>query len=153
MTIPIKPRRARPRYHSEINVVPYIDVMLVLVIILMITAPLLTQGVHVQLPQASAKALPQQSKPIVVTVDAEGHFYLNTSPTPTTAITPQDLMSDVSSQLTSAQADHKTQDVYVKGDQAANYGEVIQAMVLLQKAGATDVGLITKNPPPKIAQG
>ena len=149
MAIPIKPRRPRRQYHSEINVVPYIDVMLVLVIILMITAPLLTQGVHVNLPQASAKALPEKNKPIVVTVDSQGHFYLNTSPTPTTAVSPQDLMSDVSTQLTNAQAQHKTQDVYVKGDRDANYGEVMQAMVLLQKAGASDVGLITKNPPAK----
>ena len=152
MKIDIKYKKVRRRPLAEINVVPYIDVMLVLVVILMITAPLLTQGVHVDLPQASAKALPQKNKPIVVSVDAEGKFYLNTSSTPSQPVTPQDLMSDVSSQLTTASAAHQAQDVYVKGDRAANYGEVMQAMVLLQKAGATDVGLITKNPPPKVAQ-
>lgn len=140
-------KRERRKPITEINLVPYIDVMLVLLVIFMITAPLLTQGVHVNLPQASTKALPpQKDKPIVVSIDAQGQFYLNTSPTPTQPITPQDLMSDVSSQIQTAQVQHKDQEVYVKGDQAANYGQVMQAMVLLQKAGAGDVGLITKSP-------
>jgi biopolymer transport protein TolR len=149
MKIDIKGKKIRRRPLSEINVVPYIDVMLVLVVILMITAPLLTQGVHVNLPQASAKALPQKDKPIVVSVDQQGNFYLNTSPTPAEIITPQNLMSDVSAQLQTAQAQNKKRDIYVKGDRNVNYGAVMQAMVLLQKAGASDVGLITKNPLPK----
>lgn len=151
MKIEMRAKKVRRRPLAEINVVPYIDVMLVLVVILMITAPLLTQGVHVQLPTASAKALPQKSAPIIVSVDQQGNMYLNTAPTPTQPVTPQNLMSDVSSQLTTAQAKHETQDVYVKGDRNANYGEIMNAMVLLQKAGAADVGLITKSPPPKQA--
>jgi biopolymer transport protein TolR len=142
-------RKYRPKRQpiTEINLVPYIDVMLVLLIIFMITAPLLTQGVHVQLPSASAKALPpKKSMPIIVTVNQQGALFLNTSPTPDQPITPQNLMSDVSTQLTNAQTQHKQQDVYVKGDRDANYGEVMKAMVLLQKAGASDVGLITKSP-------
>lgn len=142
-----KKKRERRKPITEINLVPYIDVMLVLLVIFMITAPLLTQGVHVNLPQASTKALPpQKDKPIIVSIDAQGQFYLNTAPTPTQPITPQNLMSNVSSQMQTAQAQHKEQEVYVKGDQAANYGQVMQAMVLLQKAGAGDVGLITKSP-------
>jgi len=147
MQIQINSRRKRSRPMSEMNLVPYIDVMLVLVVILMITAPLLTQGVHVQLPSASAKALPEKSAPIVVSVDQQGNMYLNTSPTPAQMITPQNLMSDVSSQLQAAQTEHQTKEVYVKGDRNANYGEIMSAMVLLQKAGASDVGLITKSPP------
>jgi biopolymer transport protein TolR len=131
------------------NLVPYIDVMLVLVVILMITAPLLSQGVHVQLPQASAKALPQKESPIIVSVDQQGNLYLNTSSTPAQTITPQNLMSDISSQLQTAQTQNKKRDIYVKGDANANYGDIMNAMVLLQKAGADDVGLITKSPPPK----
>lgn len=132
---------------SEINLVPYIDVMLVLLLIFMMTAPLLTQGVHVQLPSASAKVMPPaKAPPIIVSVNNHGVLFLSTSITPTQPISPQDLMSQVSSQLTNAQTAHKQLDVYVKGDRNASYGEVMKAMVLLQKAGASDVGLITKNP-------
>lgn len=147
MNLTTSSRKSRRRPLSEINVVPYIDVMLVLVIILMITAPLLTQGVQVNLPQASAKALPpQKSQPIIVSVDQKGELFLNTSKTPEQAINPQDLMSSVSTQLQTAQTEKKEQDVFVKGDKDANYGKIMEAMVLLQKAGATDVGLITQNP-------
>ncbi|HLB56706.1 MAG TPA: protein TolR [Coxiellaceae bacterium] len=140
-------KRARQKPISEINLVPYIDVMLVLLLIFMITAPLLTQGVQVQLPSASAKAMPpQKSMPIIVSVNNRGELFLNTSATPDRPISPQELMSDVSSQLTTAQAQHKEQDVFVKGDRNANYGEVMKAMVLLQKAGANDVGLVTLSP-------
>ena len=132
---------------SDINLVPYIDVMLVLLLIFMITAPLLTQGVQVQLPSASAKAMPpQKAMPIIVSVNQRGELFLNTAATPDQPITPQHLMSDVSTQLTNAQTEHKKQDIYVKGDRDASYGEVMKAMVLLQKAGANDVGLITQNP-------
>lgn len=142
-------RKTKPKRKpiTEINLVPYIDVMLVLLLIFMITAPLLTQGVQVQLPSASAKAMPPQKEmPIIVSVDQQGELFLNTSVTPQQPITPQDLMSDVSSQLTNAQTQHKEQDVYVKGDRNANYGEVMKAMVLLQKAGAQNVGLVTQSP-------
>ncbi|MDP1573569.1 MAG: protein TolR [Coxiellaceae bacterium] len=147
MHIETKSRKSRRRPLSEINVVPYIDVMLVLVIILMITAPLLTQGVQVNLPQASAKALPpQKQEPIIVSVNQKGDLFLNTSKTPEQPVVPQDLMSSVSTQLQTAQAAKKEQDVFVKGDKDANYGKIMEAMVLLQKAGAANVGLITQNP-------
>lgn len=140
-----KRQREHRKPITDINLVPYIDVMLVLLVIFMITAPLLTQGVHVNLPQGATKTLPpEKNKPIIVSIDAQGQLYLNTSATPAQPITPQNLMSDVSSQLEAATTQHKEQSVYVKGDQAANYGQVMNAMVLLQKAGAQDVGLITK---------
>src|SRR3989344_168465 len=92
-----KKYRPKRKAMTEINLVPYIDVMLVLLLIFMITAPLLTQGVQVNLPQASAKAIPpQKNKPIIVSINSRGQFFLNTSATPSEAITPQDLMSDVS---------------------------------------------------------
>lgn len=142
-------RKYRPKRKpiTEINLVPYIDVMLVLLLIFMITAPLLTQGVQVQLPSASAKAMPpQKSMPIIVSVNQQGQLFLNIAPTPDQPITPQNLMSDVSSKLTTAESEHKEQDVFVKGDRDANYGYVMKAMVLLQKAGAVNVGLVTQNP-------
>lgn len=143
----VRQRRARKKSpFSEINLVPYIDVMLVLLVIFMITAPLLTQGVHVQLPSASAKPLPpKKDMPIIVSVDQRGQLFLNTSATPQNPIAPQELMMEVSSELQKTQQTHEERDVYVKGDRFASYGFVMKAMVLLQKAGAEDVGLITKS--------
>ncbi len=134
---------------AEINVVPYIDVMLVLLVIFMITAPLLSQGVQVDLPQASAQPLTQQEKePIIVSVDAAGHYYLNISSTPEQEIAGQPLMEQVAAALTQDKQHNKTRPVLVKGDQNVDYGKVMQAMVLLQQAGAPSVGLITKSPLP-----
>ncbi len=130
---------------AEINVVPYIDVMLVLLVIFMITAPLLTQGVNVNLPQAKAKALSTKDKtPIVVSVNSHGEYFLNLSAHPTQPIHPQQLMSQVSAYLMLAKQHHENRPVYVKGDRDVNYGRVVKAMVMLQKAGAQDVGLITE---------
>ena len=130
---------------AEINVVPYIDVMLVLLVIFMITAPLLTQGVNVNLPQAHAKEMSAKDKtPIVVSVDSKGRYFLNLAKTPSNPINPQQLMSQVSAYLMLAKQKHYNRPVYVKGDRAVNYGRVVKAMVMLQKAGAKDVGLITQ---------
>lgn len=139
--------RLRRRPLAEINVVPYIDVMLVLLVIFMITAPLLTQGVHVQLPKAEAHAMTtEKNLPIIVSVNQNGNLFLNTARNPDATLSPQDLMSVVSAQLDAAKAAHETRQIYVKGDRNANYGEVMKAMVLLQKAGASGVGLITQAP-------
>lgn len=138
-------RRNRKKPMSEINVVPYIDVMLVLLVIFMITAPLLTQGINVRLPQTSSKALsPNQQTPLIVSVNQQGNYFLNLSPTPTKAITPQMLMSSVAAYMQLAKQKHEVRHVYVKGDQNVDYGKVVGAMALLQKAGANEVGLITQ---------
>ena len=132
---------------AEINVVPYIDVMLVLLVIFMITTPLLTQGVNVQLPQAAAKALPPRHElPIIVSVDNRGNYFLNISEHPDQPMTPQNLINEVAAALQLAKQHQSTRDLYVKGDRAVAYGTVIQAMVLLQHAGADTVGLMTQNP-------
>ncbi len=126
---------------SEINVVPFIDVMLVLLVIFMITTPLLTQGVKIELPHTDSKALPPQHKePLIVTVDAQGNFYLNIAAKPNQPVTPQMLSHLVEIQLGASDA---ARPVLVRGDKNANYGKVMEAMVLLQKAGAASVGLIT----------
>ncbi len=133
---------------AEINVVPYIDVMLVMLVIFMITAPLLTQGVKVDLPEASAEALPpEQQEPLVVNVDAAGNLYLNIADDPGKPISGDDLKQRVAAVL------HRRQDtsVLVRGDKAADYGSVIAAMVLLQQAGAPSVGLVTRTPGRRIA--
>ena len=128
---------------SEINVVPYIDVMLVLLVIFMITAPLLTQGVAVELPQADAEPLEQQAEePVVVTVDSQGDFYIDVGEGKDRPVSSDDLVSRVSSVL---KYKPKT-PIMVRGDAGVAYGRVVEAMVLLQSAGTPSVGLITEPP-------
>jgi biopolymer transport protein TolR len=132
---------------AEINVVPFIDVMLVLLVIFMVTTPLLTQGVKVQLPKTEAKAIPpQQKEPLIVTVDAEGSYYLNIAEKPSQPITAQTLSYLVSQQLSPKADAGEQRPVLVRGDKDANYGKIVEAMVLLQQAGAKSVGLITDQP-------
>ncbi|WP_304985499.1 protein TolR [Coxiella-like endosymbiont] len=138
----------RKRPLAEINVVPYIDVMLVLLVIFMITASLLTQGVNVKLPQAAAKTLcPQQEAPIIVSIDSHGSYFLNIAKEPSQPITTQDLVTRVAAALQLANQNHQKQEIYVKGDKEVDYGKVVQMMVLLQYAGASNIGLMTQNPP------
>lgn len=140
-----QPGSRRPM--SDINVVPFIDVMLVLLVIFMITAPLLTQGVKVNLPKTAAKALTEQQKePLIVTVDSAGNFYLNLADKPNQPIPSQTLSSIVTTQL-AAQRTGEQRPVLVRGDKNVNYGKVIEVMVLLQQAGAKSVGLITEPSP------
>jgi biopolymer transport protein TolR len=126
---------------SEINVVPYIDVMLVLVVIFMVTTPLLSQGVKVHLPKANAEPLSVQDQtPVIVTVNVKGEYFLNIlGNANATPISSDDLIKDVQEAL-AKNADRK---VYVRGDESASYGEVVGAMVALQQAGVGNVGLMT----------
>ncbi len=136
--------RGSRRPMSEINVVPFIDVMLVLLVIFMITTPLLTQGVKIDLPKTEAKALPpDQKEPLIITVDAEGNYYLNIAKKPHQPITAQTLSHLVSEELKPSETSEQ-RPVLVRGDKSANYGKVIEAMSLLQQAGAKSVGLITQ---------
>ena len=140
-------RYRRNRSMAEINVVPYIDVMLVLLVIFMITAPLLSQGVHVNLPKAQAKALSvKQETPIIVSVDKHGRYYLNSTGNTNIPLPPQQLMNQVAAELAIANQAGKRITVLVKGDKAVSYAKVVQAMVLLQHAGVKQVGLMTVSP-------
>jgi biopolymer transport protein TolR len=139
--------RERRRPMADINVVPYIDVMLVLLVIFMITTPLLSQGVKVTLPQASAQSLSSKDQqPIIVTVDTQGNYYLNIAANPGQAMDPSALQNQVAAELANAQQQGQQRQVLVKGDQRVDYGKVVQAMVLLQQAGAPTVGLMTESP-------
>ena len=135
-------RRTRKRLMGEINVVPYIDVMLVLLVIFMITAPLLAQGVKVDLPQAEAKPVDQESKePLVVMVDSEGRLYLEGDKQPR-QVAPDELVNYARIALDKQPGIQ----VLVRGDKNAAYGKVVTAMTLLQQAGAPSVGLLTQPP-------
>ena len=136
-------QRTRKRPMAEINVVPYIDVMLVMLVIFMITAPLLTQGVKVDLPEASAEPIEDpDNEPLVVSVDAGGNLYLNVGELPDDAITEEDLVQTVAAVLRR----QPQKSVLVRGDHEVDYGVVVSAMVLLQQAGAPNVGLVTEPP-------
>ena len=128
---------------GEINVVPYIDVMLVLLVIFMITAPLLTQGVNVDLPQASAEPMDGDTKePLIVTVNAEGDYYLNVGDN-----TDSPIKNDAMVKLVAAVLRNQPgTPVLIRGDGRVRYEKVVFAMSLLQQAGAPSVGLITETP-------
>jgi len=136
--------RGKRKPMSEINVVPYIDVMLVLLIIFMVTAPLLTQGVKVDLPQAQSEAIDAENgpEPVVVTVSAEGDYFLNIAKKPESPIDAEAMMTFVAAVL---RQKPRTQ-VLIRGDGRVRYEKVVQAMSLLQAAGAPSVGLITEAP-------
>lgn len=143
-------RKRKPM--SEINVVPYIDVMLVLLVIFMATAPLLTQGVIVELPKAPSEPISeQQDDPLVISVRADGAIFVNlgiqNADDEGTRVTIYSL-EDQASKILRARPDVP---VYVKADHALDYGMVVGVMTVLQKAGAESVGLITD--PPELAEG
>jgi biopolymer transport protein TolR len=133
----VKKRRAV----SEINVVPYIDVMLVLLIIFMVTAPLLKQGVEVDLPTAPANPLDAESpEPIVVTVDKAGLMFLNIAVDPDNQISAEALVKQVKSALVK----EPKRPVMVRGDANGPYQNVVATLVLLQQANVGSVGLVTE---------
>ncbi len=139
----------RRRLMGEINVVPYIDVMLVLLIIFMITAPLLAEGVKVELPKAGAQPIPPEmlkdSKPIVLTIDDAGRLFLNYNQPEDEPMTAEKVEAQAAAVLRRA----PETTVLVRGDYRVAYGEVVGAMTILQRAGASKVGFITQPPEPQ----
>lgn len=132
-------RRGRPM--SEINVTPFVDVMLVLLIVFMVTAPLLTVGVPVDLPQTRAKQLGEDREPLAVTIDNGGKIFLQNTPIAADDLVPK---------LMAISNNGYNQRIFVRGDKAVDYGKVMQVMGLLNSAGFTRIGLVTdtvKRPP------
>ena len=134
--------RRKRRLMGEINVVPYIDVMLVLLIIFMVTAPLLSQGIKVELPDAGAEPLDndmQNTDPLILSIDAGGSFYLNVGDDEEK---PREAMQILKLAETVLNATPKV-PVLVKADENVPYGRVVSGMVLLQRAGARKIGFLT----------
>jgi biopolymer transport protein TolR len=135
--------KRKRRLMSEINVVPYIDVMLVLLIIFMATAPLLTQGVKVDLPKATAEPLPvrdrNQTPPLVLSIDSEARAFVSTAANADAPLDDAALLDAVRAALTQ----DPQRDVLVKADTRVPYGRVMSAMVILQQGGATKIGFLT----------
>ncbi len=127
-------RRGRRRVMAEINVTPFVDVMLVLLIVFMVTAPLLTVGVPVDLPKTRAQALGQDREPLSVTIRSNGRIYLQNT------LVPED---DLVPRLNAIAANGYDQRIFVRGDKSVDYGRVMEVMGLLSAAGFTHIGLVT----------
>ncbi len=141
--------RRRRRAIGEINVVPYIDVMLVLLVIFMITAPLLHQGVKVELPITAAEPLPPEARePVLISVDQAGRVFLNFGPQEQRA---QAVNESLLLHRVTAIRRHSPELLfYIKGDRRVPYGGIVRVMAILQGAGVANVGLLTEPPPPTV---
>ena len=136
-------RRRGKRLMAEMNVVPYIDVTLVLLIIFMITAPLITQGVKVDLPQAPSEVMePQKEEPVVVSIDAAGNLYVDLGEKPDEPIDEDTLVTRVAG----IKKYKPATEFLVRGDAGVPYGRVVEVMALMQGAGLDSVGLLTQPP-------
>ena len=130
-------RGARYRPMSEINVTPLVDVMLVLLVVFMVTAPLLTVGVPVDLPQTQAPSINEPKEPLVITVNREGDIYIQENEVPTESLVPR---------LQAITGNNPDAILYVRGDKAINYGRVVEVMSLVGAAGYHKVSLIAEAP-------
>jgi biopolymer transport protein TolR len=137
MATPLQKRKLM----GEINVVPYIDVMLVLLVIFMVTAPMLTQGIVVNLPQASTEPIESvpNHEPLVLSVDADGNLYINVGDAENEPTTGKAVVARVGAVL----RNRPDTPILVKADRAVPYGNVVGAMVLLQQGGALNIGFVT----------
>ena len=134
------PMRKR-KLMSEINVVPYIDVMLVLLVIFMVTAPMLTQGIKVDLPKANSEPIDDvpNHQPLVLSVDAEGNLYINVGDDEDQPASGKEVIARVGAVL----RNRPETPILVKADRAVPYGYVVGAMVVLQQGGAKHIGFVT----------
>jgi biopolymer transport protein TolR len=130
-------RPGQRRLMSEINVTPMVDVMLVLLVIFMVTAPLLTVGVPVDLPQTKAPAINEPKEPLVISINAKGEVYLQNS---------QIDANDLAARLTAITSNNPDAAIYVRGDRAIDYGRVLEIMGIVSAAGFTKVSLIAELP-------
>ncbi len=132
-------RSGKRRLNAEINVVPYIDVMLVLLVIFMVTAPLLTQGIDVQLPETSSQPLPTEDQPITMTIDKGGRYYLDVGAGTDKPLSDDDVMDTIGKVI------RQKPDtlVLVRADNGVPYGDVVRGMSLVQAAGANKIGFVT----------
>ena len=130
-------RRRRGRYQplAEINVTPFVDVMLVLLIVFMVTAPLLTAGVPVDLPKAAAKPLPQDSKPLEISIDQNGAIFI---------VDTEVSLGELIPRLTAISGESRETRIYVRGDTKLDYGRVMEVIGAINAAGYTKVALVAE---------
>jgi biopolymer transport protein TolR len=144
------PSRARPKVNAEINIVPYIDVMLVLLVIFMMTTPIIEQGVEVDLPQAQANMVDfAEQQPTVITIDKHGNYYINSLHDTDSADLEEGEKVSLSvavGRVVARLGAYPQMKVFVRGDKAVNYGRVVELMALLQQNGVDKVGIVTETP-------
>jgi len=128
-------RRSRYRPMAEINVTPFVDVMLVLLIVFMVAAPLLTAGVQVDLPNAQAKPLPQDSKPLEITINHEGAIFL---------VETEIGLNELVPRLMAIAGNNRDTRIYVRGDTRLDYGQVMQVIGAINAGGFTRVALVAE---------
>lgn len=134
-------QRHKRKLNAEINVVPYIDVMMVLLVIFMITAPMMTQGVDVELPKVGAAPVANDDEePLIVSINASGDYFINVGGDPLKAVSLDDVGDRVGKILTT----NPSKQVMVRGDKAVSYERVVELMATLQGSGAPSVGLVTE---------
>ena len=126
--------RGRRGLVADINVTPLVDVMLVLLIIFMVTAPMMTQGIEVKLPQTTAKSLRQQEEPRVVTIDKEGNIHIGKLPVSDTLLYQQ---------LSHLSDEEKDKAIYLRADREVPYGKVVKTMAAIKRAGFDKLGMVT----------
>ena len=135
-------KKSNRRLVAEINVVPYIDVMLVLLIVFMVTAPLLMQGVKVELPEAASSPMEDDEEPIVVSIKADGSYYIDLG----NGDNKQETLENIADRVSKVLKEKPKTPVLVWGDSRVEYGTVVKLMSRMQKAGAPSVGLVTEPP-------
>ena len=131
-------RRQRARPMSDINVTPFVDVMLVLLIVFMVTAPLLSAGVPVNLPEANAKPLAIDKEPVAVTIDADGKVFLKDAEVP---------LDELTTKLSAAVGGNFDQRIYIRGDRSVSYGAIMRVMGDINGAGFRNIGLVSLKEP------
>jgi biopolymer transport protein TolR len=144
MAVAIKPRQRAARGGrfkrtpmSEINVTPMVDVMLVLLVIFMVTAPLLTVGVPVDLPKTSAAPITGQDEPLVISVNAQGDAFIQNTPVP---------LENLAARLQAITENKPDTRIFVRGDKAINYGRIMEVMGIINQAGFRKVALVAEQP-------
>jgi len=144
------PSRSRPNVNADINIVPYIDVMLVLLVIFMMTTPIIEQGVEVELPQTDANIVEYtKDQPTVITIDKQGDYYINSLEDATAETTEEGEKVSINVAVNRVIARLQIwpeMKVFVRGDKNVDYGSVVELMALLQQNGVDKVGIVTENP-------
>ncbi|MEH6388936.1 MULTISPECIES: protein TolR [Pseudomonas] len=146
----MRPVRKKARLNSDMNVVPYIDVMLVLLVIFMVTAPMLTQGIQLELPKVASEALPSDDPLNIVTlsIDEQGHYHWNEDDTVNTEeyTDSSESLDEMRQRISALVVARPDTQVFIRADQHADYGLVVEGMAALQQGGVSRLGLITEAP-------
>lgn len=146
----MRPVRKKARLNAEMNVVPYIDVMLVLLVIFMVTAPMLTQGIQLELPKIASEALPSDDPLNIVTlsIDDQGHYHWNEGDTVDTEeySDSSESLDEMRQRISALVVARPDTQVFIRADRHADYGLVVEGMAALQQGGVSRLGLITEAP-------